>query len=75
MDELGGDKEVVLVASWLHDIGSIVHGRDDHHITSTQIAEEKLKELKYPKEKIEMVKKCIMNHRGSQINSRETIPL
>ena len=64
-DELGGDKEVVLVAAWLHDIGSIISGREDHHLTGAKIAEKKLKELGYPAEKIELVKKCILNHRGS----------
>lgn len=72
-DELGGDKEVILLAAWLHDIGSIVYGRNDHHITGAEIAEQKLKELQYPAEKIEVVKKCILNHRGSQQNSRESI--
>lgn len=72
-DELGGDKEVILIAAWLHDIGSIIHGRKDHHITGVKIAEEKLKELQYPAEKIELVKKCILNHRGSQQNRRDSI--
>jgi len=72
-DELGGDKESILIAAWLHDIGSIIHGRENHHITGAKIAEEKLKELQYPAEKIELVKKCILNHRGSQQNNRESI--
>jgi len=71
--ELGGDKEVILIAAWLHDIGSIVHGRKDHHITGAQIAEEKLEELGYSAEKIELVKKCILNHRGSQQSFRASI--
>ena len=72
-DELGGDKEVILIAAWLHDIGSIIHGREDHHITGAKIAEEKLKELQYPAEKIELVKKCILNHRSSQQNGRSSL--
>lgn len=72
-DELGGDKEVVLIACWLHDIGSIVYGRKDHHITGAKIAEKKLKELKYPQEKIELVTKCILNHRGSQKNNAQSV--
>ncbi len=72
-DELGGDKEIILIAAWLHDIGSIIHGREDHHITSAKIAEEKLKEFQYPVKKIELVKKCILNHRGSQQNGRSSI--
>jgi len=72
-NEMGGDKEVILIAVWLHDIGSIIFGRDNHHITGAKIAEQKLKELQYPAEKIELVKKCILNHRGSQQNNRDTI--
>ncbi|MGM5487996.1 MAG: HD domain-containing protein [Nanobdellota archaeon] len=72
-DELGGDKEVISIAAWLHDIGSIVHGRKNHHITGARIAEKKLQEFQFPPEKIERVKKCILNHRGSQQNSRDTI--
>jgi len=72
-DQLGGNKEIILISAWLHDIGSIVYGRHDHHITSAKIAEEKLIEFNYPSEKIELVKKCILNHRGSQQNYRESI--
>ncbi len=72
-DELGGDKEIILIASWLHDIGSIIYGRKDHHITGAKIAEDLLKKFKYPTEKIKLIKKCILNHRGSQQNSRESI--
>ena len=72
-DELGGDKEVIVIASWLHDIGAMICGRTDHHITGAKIAEKKLKELGYPIEKIELVKKCILNHRGSQKNNAESI--
>jgi len=72
-DELGGDKEVVVIAAWLHDIGSIIHGRKNHHITGAKIAEEKLTELGYQADKIELVKKCILNHRGSEQRHRESI--
>jgi uncharacterized protein len=74
-DEIGGDidREVVEIAAWSHDIGSIVSGRKDHHITGASIMEKKLMELDYPVEKIDLVKKCILNHRGSQQNSRDSI--
>ncbi|MBU4216434.1 HD domain-containing protein [Candidatus Parcubacteria bacterium] len=72
-DELGGDKEVILIAAWLHDIGSIIYGRDDHHITGAKVAEEKLTELGYPAEKIALIKKCILNHRGSQHNTCDSV--
>jgi uncharacterized protein len=72
-NELGADKEVVLIAAWLHDIGSIKYGREDHHLTGAKIAEKKLKELGYPAEKIELVKKCIRNHRGSTKTKRKSL--
>ena len=72
-EEMGADREVVSIAAWLHDIGSIVSGRKDHHITGPQIAGEKLRELGYPVEKISLVLRCIQNHRGSQKNHRESL--
>jgi uncharacterized protein len=72
-DKLGGDKEVILIASWLHDIGSIMEGRENHHITGSEIARKKLKELDYPEEKIKLVQKCILHHRGSRNDERETL--
>lgn len=71
--ELGADKEIVCLAAWLHDIGSIIYGREDHHITGAKIAEKKLKELNYPPEKIELIKKCILNHRGSKNHERKSL--
>jgi uncharacterized protein len=71
--ELNADKEIVILAGWLHDIGSIIHGRKDHHITGAKIAKEKLRELNYPKERIKLIESCILNHRGSQKNNRKTI--
>ncbi len=72
-DELGGDKEVISIATWLHDIGSIVEGRENHHVSGSKIAAVKLRELNYPEEKINKVVKCILNHRGSQQSNRKTI--
>jgi len=72
-DELGGDKEIISIAGWLHDIGSIIYGRKDHHITGAALAENKLRELNYPKEKIEKVKNCILNHRGSLNKEQNTL--
>lgn len=67
------DVEIVLIAAWLHDIGSIIYGRENHHITGAEIAEKKLRELNYPEEKIEKIKKCILNHRGSVNNFKESV--
>lgn len=72
-DKLGGDKEVITIAAWLHDIGSIIEWRENHHETWAEIAEKKLREYKYPEEKIALVKKCIFNHRWSKNFDRESI--
>ena len=72
-EKLNAEIEVVEIAAWLHDIGSIINGRKEHHITGAKIAEKKLIELNYPKEKIGKIKKCIFNHRGSVNNGKTTI--
>lgn len=72
-EKLGADGEVVELAAWLHDVGSIVNGREDHHVTGAKIAGKKLVELDYPLSRIEQIKYCIVNHRSSQNNNRETL--
>ncbi|MFA5258939.1 MAG: HD domain-containing protein [Candidatus Pacearchaeota archaeon] len=72
-EKLNADLEILELAAWLHDIGSIIYGRENHHITSSEIAENKLTELNYPIDKIKHVKHCILAHRGSQNIVRETI--
>jgi len=74
-DEFDADKEIIEIAVWLHDIGSIIYGRENHHITGAEVAEKKLKELNYPEDKIEKVKECILNHRGSKENENKRISI
>ncbi|MEI6498909.1 MAG: HD domain-containing protein [bacterium] len=64
--EFNADLEIVEVAGWLHDIGSIIYGRLDHHINGARVAREFLGELNYPTERIDKVEECILSHRGSQ---------
>ncbi len=71
-EKLGADVEIVELAAWLHDIGSIVYGRENHHITGAEIVEKKLRELGYSTEKINRVKACVLNHRSS-VNHCRTI--
>lgn len=52
---------------------SYIGPREEHHIYGAQIAEELLFERNYPIEKINRVKKCILNHRGSKDMPRNTI--
>lgn len=72
-DKFGADKEIVTISAWFHDIGSIMYGRENHHITGAKIAEKKLKEFGYPQDKIDQVKNCIFSHRGSQKIKTNTI--
>ncbi|NCO12510.1 HD domain-containing protein, partial [Candidatus Pacearchaeota archaeon] len=71
--KLGANLEVVELAAWIHDIGSIIQGRENHHQASVEIAEKKLRELDYPEKKIEEVKHCIFAHRSSEDIPKETI--
>lgn len=73
--EYNADVEIVELGALLHDISlpSGIGPRDEHHIYGAQIAEELLTSLNYPKERIERVKQCVLNHRGSKDLSRNTI--
>lgn len=71
----GADKEIVLIAAWLHDIASITDYAfyENHHIYGAEIAHVILSELSYEEAKIELVQKCIINHRGSVNSDKESI--
>ena len=71
-NKYNADKEVCIIAAWLHDIASITDYDlyEEHHIHGAKIADEILKQFKYDENKIEIVKNCILNHRGSTNNRR-----
>jgi len=73
--EYGADVEIVELGALLHDIAmpSEYGEREQHHIFGAEIAEQLLTELEYPKERIEQVKNCVLNHRGSKDKPRNTI--
>lgn len=66
-EKYGADKEVTVIAAWLHDIASVtdISLYKEHHIHGAEMAEEILERFGYDKEKTALVKKCIINHRGS----------
>lgn len=68
------DAEVCEIAGWLHDIASITDYKlyKDHHIHGANMSEEILKSYNYPTDKIELVKLCILNHRGSVPREKTT---
>jgi len=74
-DKFGANKEIVTIAAWLHDIASITDYSlyEMHHIYGAEIAEELLTKFNYEQNKIDLVKECIKNHRGSINNEKFTI--
>jgi len=73
-NERGADTEIVELAALLHDISmpSEYGERSAHHIYSAEMAENLLKELDYPSEKIAIVRKCVFNHKGRNAHLRDT---
>lgn len=71
--KVGGDIETVSIAAWLHDIGSVIHGRKNHHITSAKVAKKFLTDNNYNKEKTKQVLNCIKHHRQSTNLKQETL--
>ena len=66
-EKYGADKEIVMIAAWLHDIASITDYSlyELHHIHGAEMAHAILKEFDYDDKKISLVQECIKNHRGS----------
>ena len=73
-NEYEADQEIVSLAALLHDIASVTDASytEEHHVIGAKIAEELLLKENYPTEKIELIKKCILNHRGSRLNSKNS---
>lgn len=71
-DKYKADKEVVMIAGWLHDVASITDYSlyELHHVYGAKMAYDILKEYNYDDKKILMVQECIKNHRGS-VNLRK----
>ena len=74
-NEYNADVEIVELGALLHDIAvpSEYGEREQHHLYGAEIAEQLLRELHYPEDRIERVKACVLNHRGSKDRPRNTI--
>lgn len=72
-EKYGADVEAVTIAAWLHDIASITDYSlyDEHHIHGARMAEEMLDGFGY--DKTGLVKRCILNHRGSKPSEKRTV--
>jgi len=73
--KLKADEEVIEIAALLHDYASVLDKKlyPQHHIHGARLAGEILTKYKYPKAKIEIIKKCILNHRASIKRKRASI--
>lgn len=67
--EYGANYDIVALASLLHDIASVTNEEyaEEHHIIGAKIAEELLNKYNLENTQIDLIKKCILNHRGSRI--------
>jgi len=74
-EKYNADKEVVMIAAWLHDIASVTDYAlyKEHHIHGAEMAYEILSNLSYEESKILMVQNCIRNHRGSVYSDKKCI--
>lgn len=63
-DKYGASRPIIEIACYLHDITRMTGDRDDHHISGAKVAEDLLSKFNYPEERIEIIKQCILNHRG-----------
>lgn len=71
---LGADKEIVEISALLHDYASVKDSSmyKEHHIYGAIEAEKILKDFNYPEERINIIKECIIEHRGSVILEKTT---
>lgn len=67
------DLDVLKTAALLHDVARVREGRDvDHAVLGAEMSEKILRELAYPKEKINLIKHCIIAHRFRSGNEPKT---
>jgi len=73
-DHLGADLEIVEIAAILHDYASIKNKdfAEEHHVIGAQFARDILTEHGYSMNKVELVQDCIISHRGSKPQEKNT---
>ena len=73
-DNYNANKDIVALAALLHDVASVTNKdfTKEHHIIGAQISVEILNKYKLPQNQIELIKKCILNHRGSILVEKST---
>jgi HD superfamily phosphodiesterase len=70
------DSDALVVAGYLHDISTIEHGFQNHHLKSAEMAVGFLRKREVSEEQIDRVKQAILTHTSATSSvQRETIPL
>jgi len=72
---LKADLEVLEISAYLHDYSGILNFKfyKEHHLHSARLAGKILDDLGFPPAKINLVKKCIISHRGSIKSKRKSV--
>ena len=72
--QLGANEELVEIAALLHDYASIKNEDmyEEHHMYGAIEAQKLLHGLNYPQDKIDIIKDCIICHRGSVKRQQKT---
>lgn len=71
--KLNANEEIVEIAALLHDIGRIDGTNENHHEVGAEYAEKFLLDKGYDKKKVDIVKNCILAHRGSVKIDRKSV--
>ena len=70
------DMEALIIAGYLHDISTVVHGFHEHHVQSAQMAVEYLREIAAEESCIHKVEQAILMHTTVVTpEQRETVPI
>ena len=72
--EYDANYDIVAIDALLHDIASVTNKEftEEHHIIGAEIAQELLEKYELTEEQIDLIKKCILNHRGSRLVEKTT---
>lgn len=74
-EKYNANRDIVEVAALFHDYADLLdmNNREKHHVMGAKLAEEILKRDGFDDYFIEKVKLCILNHRASVVNEKNSI--
>jgi HD superfamily phosphodiesterase len=67
------DQEALIIAAYFHDISTVAHGFQDHHVKSAEMAADFLRKQKAPEEQIHKVQQALLGHVLLDPNQRATV--